>query len=218
VRIGRLHVLTDTVIQERFDHAELAERAVRGGADTIQYRRKTGSTREMIREARRIREITRRAGIPLIVNDRVDVAIASDADGVHLGTGDFPIGLARRLLGPHRIIGGSGGSRDEAIADAEAGADYLGSGPVHATSTKPDAGPAAGPDLIRLVASTVPLPIIAIGGITAANVLHALAAGAHGVAVIAAVCASPDPEDATREIRAAIDAFLMENERKGGPG
>ncbi len=206
MRIGRLHVLTDTSIQSRFDHVQLATMAVRGGADVIQYRRKDGSTREMIREARRIREITRRAGISLIINDRIDVAMAADADGVHLGTEDFPIAIARRLLGPHRILGGAGGSIDEARMSAAAGADYLGCGPIHPTSTKSDAGEATGPSLLLEVGKAVRLPLIAIGGITEANAAVVLQAGAHGIAVVSAVCGSPEPEEAVRALRRIVDA------------
>ena len=205
MRVGRLHVLTDASIQNRFDHVELAAMAVRGGADVIQYRRKDGSTREMIREARRIREITRRAGVSLIVNDRVDVALAADADGVHLGTEDFPIAIARRLLGPHRILGGAGGSAGEARESAASGADYLGCGPIHPTSTKADTGDATGYSLLREVAQVVRLPLIAIGGITGMNAAEALRAGAHGIAVVAAVCGSPEPEEATRALRKIVD-------------
>jgi thiamine-phosphate pyrophosphorylase len=215
MRIGRLHVLTDAAIQSRFDHVQLAAMAVRGGADVIQYRRKDGTTRELIREARMIREITRRAGISLIVNDRVDVALAADADGVHLGTEDFPISVARRLLGPHRILGGSGGSVSEVTESASSGADYLNCGPIYATSTKPDAGSPTGPSLLRAVAARVEVPLIAIGGITHSHVAEVLRGGAHGIAVIAAVCASADPEGATRELRAIIDATI-EAARTGG--
>jgi thiamine-phosphate pyrophosphorylase len=203
-----LHILTDTVIQTRFDHVELAERAIRGGADSIQYRRKSGSTAEMILEAKRVRAICKKAGVPLIVNDRIDVAIAADAEGVHLGRDDFPIRLARQLLGPHRIIGASAGSIEEARAGYEEGADYLGCGPIHTTGTKPDAGPAAGANLVRAIAGVVPIPLIAIGGITEADVDGLLDAGAHGVAVISAVCASPDPEEAARALRRRIDARI----------
>jgi thiamine-phosphate pyrophosphorylase len=206
LNIGRLHILTDTTIQSRFDHVELAERAIRGGADAIQFRQKTGTALEMIRAAKRVRVVCRRAGVPLIVNDRVDVAIAADADGVHIGRDDFPIRLARQLLGPHRIIGGSAGSIEEARAGYEEGADYLGCGPIHATATKPDAGPAAGVDLVSAIARVVPLPLIAIGGVTEADVDTLLGAGAHGIAVISAVCAAADPEEATRALRRAIDA------------
>ena len=208
MRIGRLHILTDTSIQSRFDSVELAERAIRGGADTIQFRRKSGSTRDWILEAKRVRAICRRVGVSMIVNDRIDVAIAADADGVHLGRDDFPIRLARRILGPHRIIGGSAGSIEEARAAYEEGADYLGCGPIHATATKSDAGPAAGAELVSAIARVAPVPLIAIGGVTETDVALLLAAGAHGIAVISAVCASPDPERATRGLRERIDAIL----------
>jgi thiamine-phosphate pyrophosphorylase len=213
MRIGRLHVLTDASIQSRFDHVQLAAMAVRGGADVIQYRRKDGSTRELIREALRIREITRRARIPLIINDRVDVALATDADGVHLGTEDFPIAIARRLLGPHRILGGPGGSIGEAREGAGSGADYLGCGPIYATSTKPDAGNATGPTLLRDVAKIVEIPLIAIGGITHDNAAEVLQAGAHGIAVVSFVCASSEPEEATRALRRIIDAVVPRGSR-----
>ena len=208
MRIGRLHILTDSAIQSRFGHVELAELAIRGGADMIQFRQKTGTTQELIAEAKRVRALCRRLGVPLIVNDRIDVAIAADADGVHLGRDDFPIRLARRILGPHRIIGGSAGSIEEAQAAYDEGADYLGCGPVHATATKPDAGPAAGVDLVSAIARAISLPVVAIGGITEADVEPLLRAGAHGIAVISAVCVSPDPEGATRALRSRIDTRI----------
>ena len=205
-RVGRLHVITDTALQSRFTHAELASLAIKGGADTVQYRQKAGGVRQLLAEAAQVEGICREAAVPLIVNDRVDVAIAADADGVHIGRDDFPIRLARQLLGPHRIIGGSAGSIEEARAGYEEGADYLGCGPIHATATKPDAGPAAGVDLVSAIARVVPLPLIAIGGVTEADVDTLLGAGAHGIAVISAVCAAADPEEATRALRRAIDA------------
>jgi thiamine-phosphate pyrophosphorylase len=208
LRIGRLHVLTDRSIQDRFDHAELAGMAIRGGADLIQFRQKTGTTREMIASARAAREVCRRMRIPFIVNDRVDIAIAVDADGVHLGTDDLPLPLARRLLGPHRVIGASAGSIEEALAGWRQGADYLGCGPVFATSTKLDAGPPAGTVLLSLVARAVPIPVVGIAGIGPSNLEEVLATGAHGAAVISSVCAVPDPEESTRALRGIIDAYL----------
>lgn len=213
MRIGRLHVITDTTIQTRFDHAELARLAIEGGADLIQFRMKEGSAREMIREARRVKEICRRARVPMIVNDRIDVAIAADADGVHLGRDDFPIRLARTLLGPHRIIGGSAGSMEEAMAGVEEGADYLGCGPAFATATKSDAGPAVGPGRIGEIAGRVQIPVVGIGSIHAGNALEVLRAGAHGIAVISAVGAAEDPAAAARELRAILDRHLAETER-----
>jgi thiamine-phosphate diphosphorylase len=206
VRIGRFHVLTDTVIQTRWSHVEIAEAAIRGGAEAIQFRQKRGETAEMIREASAVRDVCRRGRVLFIVNDRLDVALAVDADGIHLGRDDLPIALARRALGPHRIIGGSAGSVEEAIAGEREGADYLGCGPIFVTATKPDAGDAAGPELLRLVRNAVDLPLLAIGGIDETNLAASLAAGADGVAVVSAVCARDDPEAAARRIRLALDA------------
>jgi thiamine-phosphate pyrophosphorylase len=205
VRIGRLQILTDTSLQSRFSHADLARLAIRGGADLIQFRQKTGSTREMILAARKAREVCRKAHVPFIVNDRIDVAIAVDADGIHLGWDDFPLEQARMLLGPHRIIGASAGSVDEALAGWRQGADYLGCGPFAATASKPDAGPAAGVALLRAVVAAVPIPVVAIGGISQENVAEVLASGVYGVAVISAVCCGPDPEGSARALRGAID-------------
>ena len=113
-RIGRLHLLTDVVLQSRFSHEELARLGIAGGADTIQLREKGGSTRRMIEVAKSMAAVCRQAGVPLIVNDRIDVAIACDADGVHLGQSDFPIPLARKLLGKDKLIGGSAATLEEA--------------------------------------------------------------------------------------------------------
>jgi thiamine-phosphate pyrophosphorylase len=197
-KIGRFHVITDEVIQNRFSNLELARMALKGGADTIQYRSKSGSTREMIDAAIKIKALCSEVNVPLIINDRVDVAIASGADGVHLGHDDFPIPLARKLLGPDAIIGGSAGNIEEALKCLYGGVDYIGSGPVFGTKTKSDAGNAIGVETIRIIKDKIPLPVIAIGGITARDVEELLAAGAHGVAVISAVCLSDDPEAEAR--------------------
>src|SRR5512135_1663417 len=182
-KIGRFHVLTDTCLQTRFSHEELAMLAISGGADTIQFRQKEGGTREMIGIAERMRELCKKAGVPFLVNDRVDVAIACRADGVHLGQDDFPIPVARRLLGDEAIIGGSAGNLDEARRCLLEGADYVGFGPVYGTTSKEDAGPAAGLDLLKQIVETIPLPIVAIGGITADNTLAVTRTGVHGIAV-----------------------------------
>ena len=197
-KIGRLHVLTDTDLQNCFSHKELAELAIAGGADTIQFRQKTGETIQMIRIAEQIQALCKRAGVSFIINDRVDVAIASHADGVHLGQGDFPIPLARKLLGEGAIIGGSAGNAEEAQKCFLEGADYIGFGPVYPTSSKEDAGPASGLDLLRQVVEKIPLPIIAIGGINKDNTVLVRESGAYGIAVISAVCCEKNPEEATR--------------------
>jgi thiamine-phosphate pyrophosphorylase len=152
--------------------------------------------------------VCRKAGVPLIVNDRIDVAIAADADGVHLGQSDFPIPLARRLLGEEKIIGGSAATMEEARICLAEGADYVGFGPVYTTGSKDDAGPVSGPSVLRQVVETIPLPIIAIGGITVDNVPEVMRAGAHGIAVISAVCCQLDPEGATRSLREALEGSV----------
>ena len=204
-KVGRFHVLTDTCLQTQFSHVELAELAIAGGADTIQLREKGEETKEMIRVAEQVQALCRRSGLTFIVNDRVDVAIASHADGVHLGQNDFPIPLARDLLGKGAIIGGSAGNIEEARKCLLEGADYIGFGPVYFTTSKEDAGPASGLDLLKQVVEEIPLPIIAIGGITRENTLRVIQAGAHGIAVISAVCCQKNPAEAAQCLRRLLE-------------
>jgi thiamine-phosphate pyrophosphorylase len=205
-QIGKLHILTEIVLQSRFSHIELASRAIAGGADTIQFRQKSGSTREMIEVARKVKGLCAQAGVIFIVNDRIDVAIAAEADGVHLGQDDFPIPLARELLGESRFIGGSAATMEEARKCLAEGADYVGFGPVYPTTSKDDAGPVSGIGILKRVTEAIPLPIIAIGGVSAENTPEVMRAGAHGIAVISAVCCKEDPEGATRELYQALHA------------
>ncbi|MCX8023496.1 MAG: thiamine phosphate synthase [Syntrophorhabdaceae bacterium] len=197
-KIGRFHVLTDTALQKRYTHIELAEMAISGGADTIQFREKRGSTRELIDVALKLKEVCSKAGAVFIVNDRVDVAIASSADGVHLGQKDFPISLARKILGDDAIIGGSATNLEEARFCLMEGADYIGFGPVFPTASKEDAAPAKGLRLLKEVVETIPLPVIAIGGINIENMDDVLKTGVYGIAVISAVCCHEDPLYAAR--------------------
>ena len=203
--IGKLHVITDHVIQSRFSHVQLAELAIQGGADTIQFRQKTGATKEMIDISRQMKSICAGAQVSFIVNDRLDVAMASGADGVHLGQDDFPIPLARKILGEDIFIGGSAATLEEARKCFEEGAAYVGFGPVFPTSSKDDAGPVSGIELLRQVVEAIPVPIIAIGGITPQNTRAVMQAGAKGIAVISAVCKAPDPEEATRKLLEALE-------------
>ena len=202
--IGRLHILTDTVLQSRFSHVQLTERVCAGGGDTIQFREKTGSSREMIAAARKMRAICDEKGVAFIVNDRVDVAMAAKAHGVHLGQGDFPISMAREVLGDGCIIGGSAATLEEAHQCVSDGADYVGFGPVFPTGSKDDAGPVSGIETLRKVVQDIPLPIIAIGGIHEGNAAQVMATGAHGIAVISAVCCHEDPEGATKRLHELV--------------
>jgi len=202
--IGRLHILTDTALQTRFSHVALTELALSGGADTIQFRQKSGSTKELIETAIHMRRLCAEKGATFIVNDRIDVAIASEADGVHLGQDDFPIPLARKLLGKNRIIGGSAATLEEMENCIREGADYVGFGPVYPTGSKDDAGPVSGIDILKQIVESTPVPVIAIGGIDQNNAFHVMGAGAHGIAVISAVCCREDPKEAARKLHDAL--------------
>jgi len=208
--IGRLHVITDVIHQDRWSHLDVARMALEGGADVIQFREKQASTRKQIEIARALTNLCRRAGASLIVNDRVDVALASDAHGVHLGRDDFPVSLARELLGPDRIIGASARTLAEAEAGARAGADYVGLGPVYATASKTDAGAVLGAEGVKPIVAVLELPVVAIGGIAIETAPAILAAGVHGLAVISAVSQSEEPAAAARALREAIDRALGE--------
>ena len=149
------------------------------------------------------------SGGTLIVNDRVDVAIATEADGVHLGQDDFPIALARKLLGENRIIGGSAATLEEAQKCLTEGTDYIGFGPVYPTASKADADPVTGIKLLKQTVEAIPLPIIAIGGISADNTPEVIRAGARGIAVISAVCCQENPEQATRALYKALQTETL---------
>ena len=205
-RVGRLHVLTDTALQKRFSHADLARLAIAGGADAIQYRQKQGSTREMIETASELYAICCDAGVDFIVNDRIDVAMASGAHGVHLGQDDFPIARAREILGPDVVIGGSAATFSEAEACLAQGADYIGFGPVFPTGSKADAGPVSGLNALEKLRDMANVPIIAIGGIDETNAAAVVKAGAHGVAVISSVCCQEDPREAARRLFESLRA------------
>lgn len=163
----------------------------------------------MIAAAEEIRAACARSGVGFIVNDRIDVAMAVQADGVHLGQSDFPIPLARKLLGEGAIIGGSASTVEEARKCVREGADYVGFGPVYATTSKEDAGPAGGILLLRHVVGTIPLPVIAIGGITPDNARAVLDAGAYGLAVISAVCCQDDPAEAARCFTRLLEEYHL---------
>ncbi len=194
--------------------AELTAAAAQGGADVIQLRAKELTTRELIEEARRCLLVTKAAGVPLIINDRADVARVVGADGVHLGQDDLPVAAAREILGPGRVVGQSTHGVEQALAGAAEGADYLGFGPLFSTPTKPGYPP-VGLGVVRQVVAAVHIPIVAIGGIEQRNLDSVLEAGAHCVAVVRAVCAAPDPERASRALKRALH-FYSRGE-SGGP-
>ncbi len=206
---GRLHVLTDVHIQERFGHLELAGFAAAGGADVVQYRDKGSlTTRELLGMAKAIRDVLDSTSCRLIVDDRADVALAVAAAGVHLGRNDLPVATARRMLGADVIIGGTANSLEEAQAVAATGVDYLGVGPIYGTRTKADPAPVMGLETLAAIVQAVGIPVIAIGSITADRIGEVMATGAYGVAVVSAVVNDADPVAATLRCREALDAAL----------
>jgi thiamine-phosphate pyrophosphorylase len=204
----RLYLVTDRGASCGRPLETIIEAATRGGVTAVQLREKELSREVLLDLARRLKSLLDRSGIPLIINDEVDAAAACGAAGVHLGQGDVPPAEARRVLGPNAIIGLSVGTLEQAAAAAGMDIDYLGVSPVFATPTKKDAGPAWGLDGLRRLRAATAFPLVAIGGINAANAAEVLEAGADGLAVVSAVCSAADPESAARELKSFIDRQL----------
>jgi thiamine-phosphate pyrophosphorylase len=199
-----LYLVTDRRLAAPRSLDDLVRAALRGGLTAVQLREKDCGTREFVALARALKAILAPAGVPLIVNDRVDVALAAGADGVHLGHVDMEYGDARRLLGPDAIIGLSVETPEQAERAASFDVDYLGVGPIFPTPTKPNAAPPWGLDRLAALRRVSPHALVAIGGIDRANAAAVIRAGANGIAVVSAICAAPDPELAARDLRAAI--------------
>jgi thiamine-phosphate pyrophosphorylase len=202
-----LYVLTSAALFPGRGHEEIAAAAVEGGASAVQLRAPELDDDRLNTVAASIATSARGAGVLFVVNDRTDVAIASGADGVHVGQGDDPEGARRRAPDP-MVLGVSVGDVEEARAAEAIGADYL-AVTVWSTDTKPEAVP-AGLDGLRALATATALPVVGIGGIHAGNAHEVLAAGAAGIAVIGAVAAAPDPVEAVRGLRRVVDAFRGE--------
>ncbi|MGZ4121710.1 MAG: thiamine phosphate synthase [Tumebacillaceae bacterium] len=202
---SRLYVVTGEAFLRGRPLEEVIRAAIAGGADCIQLREKNYNGRELLAAGHLLRRITREAGVRLIINDRIDVAKAVDADGVHLGQGDLPIEVARDILGPGKIVGLSTHNVEEAVAAERAGADYIGLGPMKPTSTKLDTDPVVGPQGVLAVRAHVKLPIVAIGGIKQEDVAEIIRNGANGVAIISAIIGAEDVQGAAQGIRSIVD-------------
>jgi len=200
-KLSGICVVTDEALKPGRSHEDIALAAVRGGAGSVQLRDKTATDREFYRAAAAIRKFAAEAGVPFVVNDRVHVAVAVGADAVHVGQSDMPVCAVRRVVGPDMIIGLSASSLEEALQAKADGADYIGFGPVFSTSTKLDAGPETGLELLERVCRESGLPVIAIGGIGLSGVGAVARTGAAGAAVVSAVVCAEDMEQATRELR-----------------
>jgi thiamine-phosphate pyrophosphorylase len=209
----RLNAIVDPERAGGYALADLAARCVRGGATLVQLRNKHSETRALIEEARAIKQALAPFAVPFVVNDRVDVAMAAGADGVHLGQDDMAVEDARRLLGANAIIGLSIKSVEEAEAARLDLVGYVGSGGVYATSSKQQKNAPIGPaGLARVIAAlrrrAPALPVCGIAGIDASNAAEVIAAGADGVAVISALSLVPSPETAARQLRDIVDGVL----------
>lgn len=187
---------------------EVVESALKGGIAIVQYREKTANDRERLSLAQQIRQRCHRYGALFIVNDRVDIAVAAEADGVHLGQQDLPMEAARRVLGSDKLIGRSTTNAHELQLAIEEGADYIGVGPVHATPTKPGKA-AAGYEYVRYAAQHAPMPWFAIGGLNLENLKPTLTAGAHRVAVVRALMEADNPEAVARSLTEQIHQFIQ---------
>jgi thiamine-phosphate pyrophosphorylase len=182
------------------------EAAVRGGVSVVQLREKTLATRGFYDEGLKIRDLLRSAGIPLIINDRIDLALALDADGVHVGQEDMPADVARRLLGPDRIVGISANTPSDLVGEAADYADYLAVSPVFYTATKEDITKPWELEGLRKARGITNLPLVAIGGVNAGNAREVAANGADCVAVVSDIVAADYPEEATRALAEAVRA------------
>ena len=181
------------------------EQAIRGGVTLVQLREKNTDSRKFLETALRVREVTDRYGIPLIINDRVDIALACDAAGVHLGQSDIPCTIARKILGPNKLIGVTAKTVEQAVQAEQDGADYLGCGALFHSGAKPEAQPMTLSTLSQILAA-VHIPVTAIGGINVDNLHLPVEAGVNGVAVVSAILGQPDVSAAARKLREKIEA------------
>lgn len=208
-----LYLCTDRDLMSTDTIEEAVEQAVKGGCTVVQLREKDCSSLEFYETALRVKKITDEYKIPLIINDRVDIALAVNADGVHVGQDDLPAASVRRILGGDKVIGVSAGSVREAVKAWEDGADYLGVGAMHATSTKTDADVTTVEEL-KKIREMVDLPIVAIGGMNKQTLPELKGTGVDGIAVVSAVIAADDIERAASELSEAVRS-QKKQEREG---
>jgi len=197
----RICLVTDRSLANGRSLADLVAGAVKGGVTMVQLREKTASTRAFIEEARALKRLLAPLHVPLVVNDRIDVALAAGADGAHVGQNDMPVAFVRQLLGPAAIVGLSISELAEVRSVDVELADYLGVGPVFAQSTKLDAKPPLGLEVLAKIRRASRKPIVAIGGVSAANAGAVWSAGADGIAVVSAIMGAEDPMAAAAGLR-----------------
>ena len=201
----RLYLVTDSALTLGRPLADVVAQAVQGGVTCVQLREKNADTREFLALALALKALLTPLHVPLVINDRLDIALACGADGVHLGQSDMPVDVVRQWLPPEVFIGWSVESLDDVRRSADLAVDYLGVSPVFATPTKTDTKTPWGLDGLAHVRAATALPLVAIGGIHRDNAASVRYAGADGLAVVSALCAAPDPYAAARELRCLCD-------------
>ena len=200
-----VYLVTDRGLSRGRTTLQIVKAAVRGGVTCVQFREKSCSTREFIFEALSIKDYLTRHKIPLIINDRVDIAQAVNADGVHLGQSDMPIDMAKSIVKDSMLIGISAESLTDAIRAEKDGADYIGVSPIFTTPTKTDTTHPLGLDGLREIRSSIKIPIVGIGGLNRKNAGEVIRHGADGVAVVSAIVSADHPEEAARELRNIVE-------------
>nr|WP_297934058.1 thiamine phosphate synthase [uncultured Lachnoclostridium sp.] len=201
-----VYLCTDRDLMSTQTLEEAVEEAIKGGATLMQLREKNCSSKEFYETAVSVKKITEKYNIPLIINDRVDIALAVDAEGVHVGQSDLPAKVVRKILGKDKIIGVSARNSELAVKAYEDGADYLGVGAMYATSTKKDAKVITMEELVK-IRNSVPIPIVVIGGVNENNISDFKGTGIDGVAVVSAIISKPDIEEAARNLKQLVGAI-----------
>ncbi len=199
-----LYLVADAEVKkEQITLEKLVEKAIEGGVNIVQYRDKVNDSRRFYEQALRLKDVCHFYSVPLIINDRVDIALAIKADGVHVGQDDLPLGVVRTLA-KDMIVGYSVKTTEQALWGQQHGADYLGAGTVFYTSSKKDAGNAIGLEGLRKIVETVNIPVIAIGGINQSNARDCMLTGINGIAVISAITLAQDPYKAAKELAGIV--------------
>lgn len=199
-----LYLITDRKLSRGRSTIAVVEAALRGGVDVVQLREKDAETACLVEEGLRVHELTARYNVPLIVNDRLDVALAIEAEGAHVGQTDLPAVLARKLLPRPRVLGVSTSTVEMASQAEQDQADYVGFGPIYATTTKQTAASPRGPHMLAAVRQAVSLPVVVLGGITQANIAEVVTAGADHVAVCSAIVGAEDVQRAAATLKEMI--------------
>ena len=205
-----LYLCTDRSFMKTKTLEETVEQAVQGGCSIVQLREKDCSTKEFLEQELRIKKTTQQYNVPLIINDRIDICMAADADGVHLGQEDMPVAQARKLLGEGKIIGASAHNVEEALKAWQDGADYLGVGAIFGTNTKKNTVDTS-IETLKEICVKVPIPVVAIGGVGLSNIEKLAGSQIRGVAVVSAIMAEEDPKKAAEKL--VIKVREVQNER-----